>query len=369
MWLRRVQVIITNKDDPSKKTVFEKHSIEFEVRSIIGWGADTATVTIYNLSLEEVKFLQNKEFGDLPVEIRAGYADMLASGGINNRTTTSSTKTSSSGSVIEINDGAVLPTIFSGVITNAVGFKRAPEHITTLFCVSKAATNSSTFIQMQDIPAGATLRNAIKSMCGDYGFNTVSAFGINDADLDVVLPTGRVFHDTFINEFTALLGEHNLRFYMATSEVQIFPDTYGDADAVSRMSKDREPIKIDANSVIGTPVAGIGIFDLDVYLRADLQPGMIIDISPLLGTDLLANGVVNVNNQKQLLNYDDSVFRYGMRDTYMIESVISYGCTHDETFQTSIHGILDGMASNGLNESNWQNWYARSGMSMTSEGF
>lgn len=366
MWLRRVQVIVSNKDDPSKKTVFEKHSIEFEVRSIIGWGADTATVTIYNLSPEEVKFLQNKEFGDLPVEIRAGYSDMLVSGGINNRT---NTKTKSSGNVIQINDGAVLPTIFSGVITNAVGFKRAPEHITTLFCVSKAATNSTTFIQMKTIPPKTTLRNAIKSMCADYGFNVISAFGVNDSDLDVVLPAGRVFHDTFINEFTALLGEYNLRFYMATAEVQIFPDTYGDLDAVSRMSKDREPIKIDANTVIGTPIAGIGIFDLDVYLRADIQPGMIIDISPLLGTELLANGIVSVNNSRQLLNYDDSVFRYGMRDKYMVESVINYGCTHDETFQTSIHGILDGMASNGLNEANWQNWYARSGMSMTSEGF
>lgn len=367
MWLRRVQVIVSNKDDPSKKTVFEKHSIEFEVRSIIGWGADTATVTIYNLSLEEVKFLQNKEFGDLPVEIRAGYDDMRVSGGVNNKTTKNDL--SRNGVTINITDGAVLPTIFSGVITNAVGFKRAPDHITTLFCVSKAATNSSTFIQMKDVKAGATLRTAIKSMCADYGFNIISAFGVTDADLNVVLPTGRVFHDTFINEFTSLLGEHNLRFYMATAEVQIFPDTYGDLYAVSRMSKDREPIKIDANSVIGTPVAGIGIFDLDVYLRADIQPGMIIDISPLLGTDLLANGIVSVNNARQLLNYDDSVFRYGMRDKYMVESVITYGSTHDEIYQTSIHGILDGMSSNGLNESSWESWYAKSGMSRTSEGF
>lgn len=369
MWIRRVQVIVTNSEDPSKQTIFDKHSIEFEVRSVIGWGADTATVTLYNLSLEETKFLQNKSFGDLLVEIRAGYQDQLSSGGINNRTN-SKTATDSNGQVrIAVSDGAVLPTIFSGTISNAVGYKRAPEHITTIFCVSKAATNSTTFTQMTAIKPGSTLRQAIKSMCADYGFNTVSAFGLDDSDLDVVLPQGRVFHDTFISEFTQLLGEHNLRFYMATAEVQIFPDTYGDQDAVSRMSKDREPIKIDANSVVGTPVAGIGIFDLNVFLRADIQPGMIMDISPLLGTELLANGITSVSNGKQLLNYDDSVFRYAMQDKYLIESVILHGQTHGRDFQCSIRGVLDGMTSAGLNDSDWQNWYARSGMSMESEGF
>lgn len=368
VWIRRVQVIVTNKDDPSKQTVFEKHSIEFEVRSIIGWGADTATVTIYNLALEEVKFLQNKNFGDLLVEIRAGYADALVSGGVVNKTE-STNRSAVTSNKIEITNGAVLPTVFSGVISNAVGFKRAPEHITTLFCVSKAAVNSTDFKQMKAIPPNTTLGNAIKSMCNDYGFTVISSFGLLQSDLNAVLPNGRVFHDTFINEFTELLGEHNLRFYISTADIQIFPDTYGDQDATSRMAKDREPIKLDANSVIGTPIAGIGIFDVSVFLRSDIQPGMVMDVSPLLGTELLANGIVGVNNSKQLLNYDDSVFRYAMEDKYLIESVIHHGATHGQDFQTSIHGVLGGNTAAGLNEENWQSWYARSGMSMTSEGF
>ncbi|WJN63886.1 putative tail protein [Erwinia phage Fougasse] len=368
MWIRRVQVIVTNKNDPSKQTVFEKHSIEFEVRSIIGWGADTATVTIYNLDLAEVKFLQNKTFGDLLIEIRAGYADMLVAGGERGHYNTNDVN----GREVRINvsEPGVLPTIFSGVLTNAVGFKRAPEHVTTLFCVSKAAVNSTDFKAMKSIPPGATLKQAILSMTADYGFSVISTFGLLDQDLSVVLPTGRVFHDTFLNEFTALLEEHNLRFYISTSDIQIFPDTYGDQDATSRMAKDREPIKIDANTVIGTPIAGIAVFDLNVFLRSDIQPGMVMDISPLLGTELLANGIVGVTgSSKQLLNYDDSVFRYGMEDKYLIESVIHHGATHGQDFQTSIHGVLGGNNAAGLNEENWQQWYARSGMSMEGEGF
>ena len=73
MWMRRVQIIVTQKDDPSKQVVFEKHRIDFEVRSTVGWPADTANITIFNLSLDEIKFLQSKQFGDMYIEIRAGY--------------------------------------------------------------------------------------------------------------------------------------------------------------------------------------------------------------------------------------------------------------------------------------------------------
>lgn len=366
MWIRRVQVIVTNANDASKKTVFEKHAIEYDIRSIIGWGADTATINIYNLAVEEVKALQNKTFGQLLIEVRAGYADELQGGTFQNKDYVQQT----GGTRIQIDDGAVLPTIFSGVIKNAIGYKRPPEHVTTIFCVSKAAVNASIFTQMKAIPPGATLREAIKSMCADYGFNTISTYGIPDADLNVVLPTGRVFHDTFIREFTDLLSEHNMQCYIATAEVQIFSETYGDPDAISRMAKGREPIKLDANYVQGNPMAGIGTLDVDLFMRPDIQPGMVIDVSPLLGKELLANGVVSVTNQQQVLNLDDSVFRYAMEDKYLIESVIQRGGTHTrQPLTTSIRAVLGGNSAMGLDESDWQNLYLMSGMSLESEGF
>lgn len=365
MWIRQVQIIVTNSKDPSKKTVFEKHSIDFEVSSVIGWSADTAAINIYNLDIDEIKFLQNKSFGDLLIEIRAGYVDELVPQ-VRQRTTN---RNVGKEVVIKIEDGGVLPTLFSGVITNCVSFKRSPEQITCLFCLSKAAVNSSSFIQMKPIPDNATLRTAIKSMCQDYGFNTISTFGITDAELDVKLPHGRVFHDTFLNEFNDLLGEHNMQAYIATAEVQIFSDAYGDKDAVVRMAANREPIKLDANAVIGNPVAGIGIFDVNIYLRADVQPGMVMDVSPLLGTQLLANGVVSVSNKEQLLNYDSAVFQYAAEDKYHITKVVHVGGTHQLDFQTRIHGRLGGNNAMGLDESSWQNWYASSGMDLTSNGF
>lgn len=362
MWLRFVQVIVTSRDDPERKVIFQDHKIDFEVRSTIGWAADTATITLTNLSVDEMKFLQTKEFGELDVELRAGYLDKYDYGGIDGSTAPNSvqvrpTLDGSTSSQIRATD-----TIFSGVITNAIGFKQVPEAIFTMFCLSKAAQNGTVFVQMKDIPNGATLWDAIQSMCADYGYGTISQFGLREDDLTVKLPLGRTFQDTFVNEFTQLLGEYNLDFRITTSEIQIFPDTYGDKSAVTRMAKDREPIKLNVNQVIGNPISGITNFRLNTFLDSSIQPGMVLDVTPLVGDEILVNGIINVQGDDQVLNYDQSVFRWAMSDFYLIMDVVHQGGTHVQTFVTSLSCIIGGASAMGGNEASWQDMYARTGM-------
>ena len=363
-WFRKVEVIVTRKDDPSKKTIFTKHRIDFEVRSTVGWPADTATITLFNLSLEEVKFLQNKNYGDLYIEIRAGYVEDSRAGSSGGIQQYINTNMQHGTPRIEISGS--LPTIFSGLITNAVGYRRPPEHVTQLFCISKAYGASTDFKQMTSIPPKTKLVDAIRQMCNEYGFNTISLFGVPDSTLEQVLPRGRVFHDVFLTEFKNLLGEYNLLYTMTTGEIQIFPDSFGDKDAVDRMSKDREPIKLDANAVIGNPVAGICAYNLNTFLNPSIQPGMILDVSPLLGEELLANGVTSVSGDGIVLNTDQSVFRWAMEDKYFIMDVVHHGSTHTIDFQTSVVALIGGNTAMGGREAAWQNIYANSGMAMES---
>lgn len=364
MWMRRVEVRVSQKDDPSKQTIFTSHRIDFVVRSTVGWPADTADITLFNLSLDEVKFLQSKNYGEMYIEIRAAYADSgdtadyQRMGGMKQRAL-------GKGQKVQIGVGEeILPTIFSGVITNAVGFRRPPEHVTQLFCISKAYGSSTDFKQMQAIPKGATLGDAIKSMCADYGFGTVSMFGVDGDLLNEVLKLGRTFDDTFLVEFKKLLSEYNLLYTMTTGEIQIFPDSYGDKDAVDRMSKDREPIKLDANAVIGNPVAGICTYSLSTFLNPAIQPGMVLDVSPLLGKKLLVNGVTSVAGGEIVLNTDQSIFRWAMEDKYFIMDVVHHGSTHTKEYQTSLTAILGGNTAMGGREASWQQLYASSGMAM-----
>lgn len=365
MWMRRVQIIVTQKDDPSKQVVFEKHRIDFEVRSTVGWPADTANITIFNLSLDEIKFLQSKQFGDMYIEIRAGYREDSRAGSVGGiQSYMDSSQYDGTEPSIEIT--GQLPTIFSGLITNAVGYRRPPEHVTQLFCISKAYGASTDFKQMQPIPKGMKLQDAIKQMCNDFGFNTIAMYGVNQSTLDRKLPNGRTFHNTFLEEFKTLLGEYNLMYTMTTGEIQIFPDSFGDKDAVDRMSKDREPIRLDANSVIGNPIAGICTYNLKTFLNPSIQPGMILDVSPLLGEELLVNGVTAVSGQGILLNTDQSVFRWAMEDKYFIMEVTHFGSTHGVEFQTSISSVLGGNTAMGADEKHYQDLYAASGMAMES---
>lgn len=365
-WLRRVEIILTSKDDPSNKTIFSNHRIDFEIRETVGWPAATANITIFNLSLDEVKSLQNKNYGDMYIEIRAGYVEDkrgASSGGVTQYTNVRGT------SKKEVRIGILsetYPTLFSGLLTNAVGFRRPPEHVTQLFCISKAYGASTDFKQMRSIPKGTMLVDAIRSMCNDYGFNTISTFGVEQSVLNTVLKLGRTFHNTFLEEFRNLLAEYNLYYTVTTGEVQIFPDSFGDKDAVDRMSKDRDPIKLDANAVIGNPIAGILTYSLNTFLNPSIQPGMILDVSPLLGTELLANGVTSVTGQGVVLNTDQSVFRWAMEDKYFIMDVIHHGSTHTTEFQTSITALTGGNTAMGGKEASWQEWYASSGMAMES---
>ena len=373
-WMRRVEVIVTRKDDPSQQTIFKSHRIDFEIRSTVGWPADTANITLFNLSLEEVKFLQNKNYGDMYIEIRAGYLDSLMAESATQTVGRKSTQTvPGPGNSIEITQGVKkvegqgqLQTAFSGIITNAVGFRRPPEHVTQLFCISKAYGASTDFKQMKAISPGTTLEGAIRSMCNDYGFNVISTYGIDPDVMQQKLIRGRTFHDTFLVEFRNLLGEYNLLYTVTTGEVQIFPDTYGNKDAVVRMSQNRGTIRLDANQVIGNPIAGICTYTLNTFMNTSFQPGMVLDVSPLLGTELLANGVTAISGQGILLNTDQSVFRWAMEDKYFIMEVVHRGSTHSDEFITGVTALLGGNTAMGGKEAAWQQLYANSGMAMES---
>ena len=359
---RQVQVVITNKDDPSKKIIFKDHRIDFEVRSSIGFPADIANITLFNLSIDEVKFLQDRNFGNWYIELFAGYLDndvIVGKGSSIGSITTKGGKKTTFGATPTSESNS----IFSGAITNCIGFRSPPEHITKIFCISKAYIGSTVFKQMRAIPKGATLKEAITSMCQDYGFSSVTQYGMTDEDIDYVLPSGRTFHNTFMLEFKKLLEEYNLNYTMTTSEIQIFPEAYGQKDAVTRMIQNRDPIRLDTNQVIGNVIAGICVLTLDTFINASIQPGMILDVSPLMGTAILANGVISMQ-EDITLNTDQSIFRWAMEDMYQILEVVHSGSTHQTNYKTSISAVIGGNTAMGLKEIKWQDMYATTGMGL-----
>lgn len=150
-WLRRVEIILTSKDDPSNKTIFSNHRIDFEIRDTVGWPAATANITIFNLSLDEVKSLRGKESTGIYLRLIAVTWRIKALFQVvvlhNTPTLEVPQKEVRIGILSE-----TYPTFVLWFVSNAVGFRRPPEHVTQLFCISKAYGASTDFKQMRSIP-------------------------------------------------------------------------------------------------------------------------------------------------------------------------------------------------------------------------
>lgn len=367
-WKRYVELVVRKKSDPSKAIVFSEHRIDFEVRSSVGWADSTATIEIRNLSVAEMKLLQPREFGEISVELHVGYdkntrglAVIPAGDGKVKAFTTSGTSygipgmTSTGGNMQSTHDQ-----LFSGIVVNAVGYKQAPDHILTLFCSSHVLLGATSYFDLRPVKKDMRLRDAISQMCGDAGFSSIFYYGVNPSDLDKPLVSSYSFHDTFLAELGSFLKQFNLNYYMASNEVQIFPDTYGNASAMGMMAKDRAPVRLNMNSVIGTPIAGIGTFDVTTFITADIQPGMVLDVTRLLGEELLITGVVNVVGPPFTLNTQDKILEYAMTDKYQIYNILHKGSNFTEQFHTQIHAILGGTEM-GAMEDSWKSLYIDSG--------
>lgn len=334
MWKRNLTVTLSNDEGVFRR--YKEHRIDFEVRSSLGWVADTANISIFNLSINEIKELQSRKHGQIRVELSGGYGEKPVITRVG-----------------DYNVKSPINSIFIGYITNSLGYSKPPENVLNLFCHSIANFKVTSFKKMNKL-VDLTLEDAIKSMCNDYSITTISYFGVDKTLLSKKVPK-RVFHNTFIEEFTQFLREYNLQYYLTTSEVQIFPETYGNKHSLERMMKDRKPIQLNPNQVIGNPITGVATISLTTFLNSSIQPGMILDINPLLGKELLVNGVVSTDgNWSKRLNYDDSVMRYALTDKYHIQEVVHTGSTHSTTFFTKISGVMGANTLMGINESAWR---------------
>jgi len=352
MWLRKVSVEVTS-DDNSVHMLFgykstdtpdtPTHRIDFEYHSVMGWAGDYGTITLYNLSSEEIKSLQRKTHGALNIKLSVGYVD---SSGISD--------------YMYDSEDATL-TVFVGSITNAVSYKRLPENIVHLYCVPQQVSQV-TQISLGDITigaqAGATLEDAIKLLTSQAGLGYKTS-GVSSDLLSYKFSRGRAFHGTFIQEVQKLCAEFNMNFSLQPSFIEFYPSSIASADIVNEIATEREPIVVTPGQVIENPVAGIAILELSMNLNPTIMPGMLIDVSKLIspdGVDTTQNYISY--NLGYAGNIDNTVMANGMSSLYQIVSLVHHGSTHAQNFQTDITGNYGVDTTMGAIERNWREWCA-----------
>ncbi|MBI0275405.1 hypothetical protein I6H07_06095 [Hafnia alvei] len=344
-FLRQVSVEIFDKTEEAISIVFSRNRIDFEYYSALGWAGDYGTITLYNLSNDEVKTLQNRKYGDLNVILRAGYdTGQLANYNTANDTSSGVTTTN---------------IIFTGVITNVVSYKRTPEHVTHLYCIPDSVLSATNInINLGQINSGMNLKAAMGSMAISAGFSGTYYYGVSDSVLNFTFKNDRVFHKTFMDEFRQLCQEFHLTFSFQSNFISVYPESVGNGDIILAMSETNKPIILQPQDVIGNPVAGSSTLELSTLLNASIQTGMVIDITKLLGGDGIhpsLDGVINYNMGYQL-TIDGTQIANGTSSQYLIKSLVHHGSTHTNEFQTdlqAVYGVNDRM---GSIEHNWRDW-------------
>lgn len=347
MWNRKVTVTISSDDgyvnllfgyDPQSNIT---HRIDFEYNSVMGWAGDYGTITLFNLSSDEIKTLQRKEHGSLTVQLSVGYED---ESGIDDY-------------LYGVNSH-VPNVIFVGSITNAINYKNIPENITHLYCVPQQI-NQVTQLPLNvsyEVQEGKTFKDALLTLTGFAGLGYRTS-GVPDEILNYKFTKSRTFHGTLVEEIAKLCLEFNLSYSIQPSFVEVYPSTVGSVDIVNDIAKQRPPIVVTADKVVGTPVAGIGTLELSMIINASITTGMLVDVTSLITPDGSnpVNGYIPYN-AGYLSNIDETAILNGMSNIYQIVSLTHHGSTHSDTFQTDIHGVYGvGSTMSGI-EDRWREW-------------
>lgn len=362
MWMRSVGVTITSNDGTYNK-VFANHRIDFEYHSTIDGAADFGTITLYNLSDAEIKALQSRKLGLFNVILQAGYFDSDRSTSVAAYTLLNPTdaKQINGSTGIEITEGVQNPnpTIFTGTITNVISYNQIPESIVHLYCVPQQTLQVTAMpTSGTKVAPNTTLQDAFIALGKTAGLS-VKFSGLNDRLKSIKLAKGRVYHKTIVEELQQLCDEYSLSYAIRPTYIEIFAKAFGTPDLVSEIEKDSVPIALEADKVIGVPIATLGQLEVSVMLNTAILPGMILDASALIDPTGQSVGLGYVQyNAGYRANIDATIIDTGMSNTYQVLSVVHHGSTHAQNFQSDIVGIY-GVDNTMGGTPDWRQWCAQ----------
>lgn len=206
MWKRIVNVSIRSEDGASKFQ-FNKHRIDFEYNSTIGWAGDYGTITIYNLSNEEIQSLQSRKNGYLNIQLDAFYGDATGLSEYANP------NDDYNEALITIDSDNPLSTIFVGSITNVVAYHEMPESVTHLYCVPTQVINATKITTdiSPIINKGDRVNDAFSKIAEAYGF-VVKFYGVDVDILHTQFKRGKVFHTDLNDALNQLCGMLQLTY-------------------------------------------------------------------------------------------------------------------------------------------------------------
>jgi len=319
MWKRSIELTIYSGDELLLSTT--QNRIDFIHQSYLGWAADELKIDIYNLAPETVRSLFERK--DKTFNLKVGYED---------------------GKIEEL---------MTGGITNAIGRKVLPNHITSLWCIPHVAEIPAKQLQIKENLTG-TLRQIITKLVVAAGYKAkepVKFYGMSDEILDE--PRDAPFPvDGTLSSILIKLGEdYKFSYQPTTTYIKIISMLTNKGVMAELKSGSISKNKITVDMLKEAPVLSVAACNVKVLLDASIKAGNVLDLSNVIKyySGINENGInKNINNSKNLFAFSDDavLFRdkgalnYTIYDSYQILGVKHVGSNYASVWETSIEGVV-----------------------------
>jgi hypothetical protein len=345
MWIRRIEVTVTNSTTKAVLLQTHQNRIDFSYQGSLAWEADQLKLDIYNLGLREVRSLIDSGKDGRDILVRVGYEDDIEN----------------------------MATLMDGVVVNAHGMKQLPHHITSLWCIPKWARNLD---KVHDLQAYTTDNSSLKKVLTDLtalaGFKTAPIFiGVPDDVLAEVVP-GSIFNGDVRSAFRGLGEQYGFFTRNAGDGLRIISHLNNPATLAAMVgSPTAKSHKLQINKVRGTPQAQPSLITIPYNLDANLRCGDIIDVSNFI---VIANinaeglavqnqvggpsvsGIIQVNDPEDKLYRTDTLWEHTIMERYILKYVNHYGSNFTNAWQSTLTGIVYSGSRKGPEANGGSGW-------------
>lgn len=341
MWIRRIEVTVTNSKTQSILLKTHQNRIDFSYQGSMSWISDQLKLDIYNLGLQEVRSLIDSGSDGRDILVKVGYEDDIDN----------------------------MATLMDGIVVNANGMKQLPHHITSLWCIPKWGRNLD---KVHDLNGYTTENSSLRVVLGQLtklaGFASAPLLvGIPEDVLEEIVP-GSIFNGDVRNAFNGLGDQYG--FYTRNSGAGLACiSRLNTASALGAIENDpmSKTHKLKINRVRGTPQAQPSLITVPYNLDGNLRCGDVIDVSDFINIANInaegiavqnqvggasVSGIIQVNDPEGKLYRTDTLWQHTIMEKYLIKYINHFGSNFTPTWQSTIvgnvyNGSRKGPAQNG----------------------
>ena len=319
--------------------VTDELRVQVDMKMGITQQISQASVTIYNLSLENARALCDadlepastgdaKEVNDqsaVYVRVFAGYKDE------------------------ELSDGKP-PLLLEGVVMNASSRRAVPNYITQLFIVPLAARFLRHSKIYHNTVGEETLRKVITDLSVKAGYLAEEIDICLTDDVANTKLRGRTFefNPDFYSVMNKLAAEFQFYYALRAKGIGIFPrlkDSKKDHDEFNYLQKNGQGYRIVPEMLKGTPTVGVASISIPLVFDAAIFPGYVIDTSPVQGNKsgdvaLPSEGLADYSSMGSTLFYTRDIAKYTIFSTYMVKDVLHQIDNYSNTWVTVVVGTV-----------------------------